>query len=207
MTLLYELKDVKKYYGDMLALDIPRLDIPQGGALVLEGANGSGKSTLLRLLAFLEEPTSGVLHYNGSSRPREECTLLLQEPWLFHETVFRNVVMGLRLRGDRVNLEEKYRQAMFSAGFTDPENFARRRPTALSGGEKQRVALAARLILNPQVLLLDEPTAHVDSASGRHIIKALLEAHQKGTVIICSTHDKNLSSGLAAPVLTMIKPE
>lgn len=206
MTLIYEVKDLKKYYGQDLVLDIPSLIIEKGSALILEGANGSGKSTLLRLLAFLEEPSSGSLLYLPSPQPRMECTLLLQEPWLLRETVYRNVTLGLKLRGIRSELNERFCAAMKSVGFDDPERFRNRRPYALSGGEKQRVALAARLILEPVVLLLDEPTAHVDSASGKHIVKALLEIHERGTCVICSTHDPDLAHKLGAKVMTMVKP-
>lgn len=205
MTLLYEGRDIKKYYGTDLVLDIPSLFIEKGSALILEGANGSGKSTLLRLLAFLEEPTSGSLSYLPSAQPRLECTLLLQEPWLLRETVFRNVVLGLKLRGIRSGLREKFQAAMKAAGFDEPEKFANRKPYALSGGEKQRVALASRLILEPVVLLLDEPTAHVDSASGRQIVKALIDVHERGTCVICSTHDHELAKKLGATVMTMVK--
>lgn len=206
MTLIYEVKDLKKYYGGDLALDIPSLPIEKGSALILEGANGSGKSTLLRLLAFLEEPTSGVLRYLPSGQPRMHCTLLLQEPWLLRETVYRNVILGLKLRGINSGLRDKFHAAMQAAGFDDPDKFASRKPYALSGGEKQRVALASRLILEPAVLLLDEPTAHVDSASGKQIVKALLEIHERGTCVICATHDPDLAGKLGATVMTMVKP-
>lgn len=207
MTPLFELRDVKKYYGPMLALHISHLVIMKGGALVLEGPNGSGKSTLLRLLAFLEEPTAGTVSFFGGPEPRKECTMLLQEPWLLHETVFHNVCLGLKLRGIHKNLAEKYEQAMLQAGFANPSAYARRKPHALSGGEKQRVALASRLVLNPSCLLLDEPTAYVDTASSIHITQALLNAHKNGMTIVCATHDRKLSQSLAAPIKVMEKPE
>lgn len=205
MTKIYEATNLQKYYGAQLALNLDHFSLDAGQALVVEGPNGSGKSTFLRLLAFLEQPTSGTLRYFGSSAPRQECTLLLQEPWLFHETVFANVVLGLKLRGQKANLTTRYQNAMTSAGFAEPQLFAKRKPTALSGGEKQRVALASRLILNPKVLLLDEPTAHVDRASSRHIIQALLMARGKGATIICATHEPELAESLHAIRMSMPK--
>lgn len=206
MSLLYEARDLKKYYGGRLVLDIPLFRLEQDAMLIIEGANGSGKSTFLRLLAFLEEPTSGSLQFFAGSNPRRHCSLLLQEPWLMRSSVFANVTLGLKLRGIRDNLENRYHQAMRAAGFENPELFAKRRPGALSGGEKQRAALAARLIFNPAALLLDEPTAYVDAASAGHIIKTLLCAHEKGITIICSTHDESLAAALGAEKMKMRKP-
>lgn len=206
MSLIYEAHDLKKYYGSTLVLDMPEFGLQQGAALTLEGANGSGKSTFLRLLAFLEEPASGYLRFLGEGEPRRHCALLLQEPWLLRFSVFANVVLGLKLRGIRDNIEQKYRQAMLDAGFEEPELFARRKPAALSGGEKQRVALASRLILEPAVLLLDEPTAHVDAQSARHIIVALRKARERGMTIVCATHDEDLAKAIDAGTLKMRKP-
>lgn len=206
MNLVYEARELKKYYGPTLVLDIPEFALQKGAALTLEGANGSGKSTFLRLLAFLEEPTSGYLGFFGKGEPRRQCSLLLQEPWLLRFSVFTNVVLGLKLRGIRENHEQKFRQAMLDAGFENPQSFAGRKPQALSGGEKQRVALAARLIFEPEVLLLDEPTAHVDSQSARHIILALRKARERGMTIICATHDEALANAIGASTLKMRKP-
>lgn len=206
MNLLYQGENIKKYYGKNLVLDIPRFSLAKGAALVLEGANGSGKSTFLRLLAFLEAPSSGFLSFPSSPQPRLECTLLLQEPWLLHETVFTNVTLGLKFRGIKINLKQKFIQAMNWTGFANPEEFSSRKPQHLSGGEKQRVALASRLIFNPAVLLLDEPTAHVDAASAKHIIKALAHAKEAGTTIICATHDLELGKKLGAQRMLMVKP-
>lgn len=206
MSLIYEAYDLKKYYNQVLALDIPFFGLAKGAALVLEGPNGSGKSTFLRLLAFIEQPSSGSLRYLDSSEPRMYCTLLLQDPWLLHASVFTNVTLGLRLRGIRSDLVARYNNAMTSAGFAAPEQLARRMPASLSGGERQRVALASRLILQPAVLLLDEPTAHVDAASAARIMEALRQASQKGVTIICATHDPELASLLNARKMLMKRP-
>lgn len=189
MTLIYAARNLKKYYGSKLVLDLDNFALSKGEILILKGPNGGGKSTFLRLLAFLEKPSSGTLQFFGGAEPRRECSLLLQEPWLMRSSVYANVILGLKLRGIRENLKDKYRTAMKAAGFKYPEDFEKRLPSALSGGEKQRVALAARLILNPSVLLLDEPTAYVDSESEKYIMKAFLAAHAGGATIICATHD------------------
>lgn len=190
-----------------MILNIPCLALEKGSALVILGANGSGKSTLLRILAFLEEPSAGSLTLYCEGEPRRNCTLLLQEPWLLRASVFSNVTLGLKLRGKYGNLQPMYREAMQAAGFENPDSYASRQPHSLSGGEKQRVALAARLILQPAILLLDEPTAHVDARSGSHIAKALGKAREKGATIVCSTHDENLVEALSAKTLLLRKPD
>ena len=207
MSRIYEASNLKKYYGELLALDLPSFFLEKGSTLILEGPNGSGKSTFLRILAFLEEPTSGTIRFLGGPDPRRHCTLLLQEPWLLHSSIFANVTLGLKLRGIRDNLDKRFNQAMLAAGFGEPEAFARRTQSALSGGEKQRVALAARLILEPEALLLDEPTAHVDAASEKHIINALQKAHENGITIVCATHDHELAEILNAEKLIMKRPD
>lgn len=199
MKLVYAATHLRKYYGGRLALNLPEFELGRGEAVVLTGANGSGKSTLLRLLAFLESPSSGELQFFGSQdAPRRQITLLLQEPYLFKDTVMRNVTLGLILRGQRNGLAKAYEAAMRKAGFQEPSLFAARRPNQLSGGEKQRVALASRLILEPLALLLDEPTSNVDAASGRAIIAALAAFRANGGSLVCATHDPSLVSSLHA---------
>lgn len=199
MKILYEGKSLVCRYGSHIALDMPFFQLAEGEMVTLTGHNGSGKSTLLRLLAFLEKPASGSLQYFGNSlAPRREITLLLQEPYLFHDSVFRNVTLGLILRGECSNLQAAYEKAMCDAGFENPQEFANRRPGSLSGGEKQRVALASRLILQPRALLLDEPTSSVDLASARAIINVLKICKQNGTTIVCATHDREILDGLCA---------
>ena len=192
MNRIFEVRDLHKEYGGIVALDLPSLDIERGELVALVGRNGSGKSTLLRMLAFLEEPSSGTLSYLGGREPRQEITLLLQAPYLLKCSVFQNVTLGLRLRGDRDDLPARYEEAMRAAGFADPQAMAGRFSGQLSGGERQRIALASRIILKPKVLLLDEPTAHVDAASERMILATVQTCLDAGTTVICATHDRQL---------------
>ena len=194
MNKIFEIRELRKEYGGILALDLPELDVMQGELFSLVGRNGSGKSTLLRTLAFLEKPSSGVLNYFGGPDPRREVTLLLQAPYLLKCTVFENVILGLRLRGDSHDLKARYSAAMEAAGFADPEAMASRTSSQLSGGERQRISLASRIILKPRVLLLDEPTAHVDASSERMILSTVQACLEQGTTLICATHDRQLFS-------------
>ncbi len=197
MTKLFEIRGLRQEYGGITALDLPELNIARGELLALVGRNGSGKSTLLRLLAFLEKPTVGTVKYFGGPDPRQEITLLLQVPYLLKCSVFQNVTLGLRLRGDCRDLESRYVDAMLAAGFTDPMAMAKRFSSQLSGGERQRISLASRIILKPQVLLLDEPTAHVDAASEQMILRTVRACLEAGTTVICATHDRQLFSDFA----------
>lgn len=200
MSALYELRGVKQRYGGRTVLHLPELRIERGETLALTGPNGAGKSTLLRLLAFLESPAEGSLHFHGTPNcpPRQQATLLLQEPYLLKTTVFENVVYGLRVRGRRQGLDEAATAVMETVGFARGAQMLRRRWKELSGGEKQRVALAARLILQPLALLLDEPTSSVDAASAKAIEAAVRAAALAGTTVVAASHDMAWLSGLTA---------
>ncbi len=191
MNALYQCRDLTQRYEGRTVLHLPELNIARGEVLALTGPNGAGKSTLLRLLPFLEEPASGELHFHGTPgrAPRQEVTLLLQEPYLLKTSVFENVVYGLRVRGRRHDLREAAEAAMLAVGFAPEREMLRRPWKALSGGEKQRVALAARLILRPLVLLLDEPTSSVDAASAKAIEAAVRQAALAGTTVVAASHD------------------
>lgn len=189
--MLYELSDIQQIYGVRVALDLPYLDIEQGEVVALTGPNGSGKSTLLRMLAFLEKPARGTLVYNGQPGyyPINDVTLLLQEPYLFKTSVYKNVAFGLKMRGDTAGLQDRVYGALKDVGF-EPLDVASRRWYELSGGEKQRVALAARLILKPTVLLLDEPTSNLDAQSTVIIHDAVIRAYREGTTVVAASHDR-----------------
>ncbi|MBQ4076125.1 MAG: ATP-binding cassette domain-containing protein [Mailhella sp.] len=195
MSKVFEIRSLRKEYGGLPALELSELDVMQGELLSLVGRNGSGKSTLLRMLAFLEEPSFGTLKYFGGADPRREVTLLLQNPYLLRCSVFENVTLGLRLRGDRADLSARYAEAMKAAGFACPEAMASRFSSQLSGGERQRISLASRIIMKPRVLLLDEPTAHVDAASELMILDTVRACLEQDTTVVCATHDRQLFAG------------
>ena len=195
---LYEASNIVQRYNGREALNIQYLAIEEGEAVFLTGPNGCGKSTLLRLLAFLERPAAGELRYAGGAEGRKEATLLLQDPYLLHMSVFNNVALGLKFRNQTGELRQVFERCMQAAGFDDPWNFADRGPRELSGGERQRVALASRLALRPRVLLLDEPTANVDAASARAIALAVRNSTSEGMTVVCATHDPALLRALDA---------
>jgi len=192
---IYEIKSLKHVYGGQAVLSIDHLAVRPASIVGLLGPNGSGKSTLLRLLGLIERPTHGAILFNGqavepfSDEARFLITLLPQEPFLMKRSVYRNVSYGLKLRGITKDIPDRVNEALALVGLAG-EQFARRPWYALSGGEAQRVALAARLALKPKVLLLDEPTASVDAASAQLIREASLQARQElDTTLIVASHD------------------
>jgi tungstate transport system ATP-binding protein len=192
---LYSIRGLSRYYRGMSVLGIDRLDLPRGGIIGIIGPNGSGKSTFLRLAGFVEKPTAGEIHFDGkpagpfSPEVRNRVTLLPQEPFLMKRSVLANVVYGLRIRKDNDHWADRVSRALAYVGL-EGKDFVQRPHDALSGGEAQRVALAARLILKPEVLLMDEPTANVDAVSAQLIQDAALKAQRDwGTTLIVASHD------------------
>ena len=192
----YHIEHLEHRYNRHPVLSIQDLGIKPTAITGLIGPNGSGKSTFLKLLAFVEAPSRGKIVFNGRSlQPfadivrEERITLLNQEPYLLKRSVANNIAYGLKIRGDTERLAERVERALQWVGL-DAGVFLRRPWYELSGGEAQRVALAARLVLKPRVLLLDEPTANVDADSAWLIKDASLKARNKwGTTLVIASHD------------------
>ena len=194
-TPIFEIRSLNHSYAGKTVLAIEHLKVQPASIIGLIGPNGSGKSSLLRLLGLIERPTQGEILFNGlrvepfSDEARFRITLLPQEPFLLKRSVLNNVSYGLKLRGNGKEVVQRASQALALVGLPF-KDFARRPWYALSGGEAQRVALAARLALAPKVLLLDEPTASVDAASAQLIKEASLRARKElGTTLIVASHD------------------
>lgn len=208
---IYEIINLKHTYHHRTALEIETLKIPTASIVGLVGPNGSGKSTLLKLLCFVENPTAGQIYFKGNEgRPfsdtvRFRIALLMQEPYLMKRSVFENVAYGLKVRGKTKDITETVEQALERVGLS-PGDFMHRRWRELSGGETQRVALAARLILRPEVLLLDEPTASVDVASAELIKEAVLNARRDwNATLIIASHDRHWLNEICDDTLHLYK--
>jgi len=192
-------------------LRIDRLEIPTGAIVGVVGPNGSGKSTFLRLAGFVEKPDAGEIVYKGrpavpfAPEVRHKVTLMSQEPFLMKRSVQNNVAYGLKIRNDLDRLEQRIQTALAWVGL-DASEFSKRPFYALSGGEAQRVALAARLILKPEVLLLDEPTASIDALSAQLIKDAALKARSEwGTTLIIASHDWQWLYGVCDRVVHLVR--
>src|SRR5512141_659137 len=196
MKILYRLNSVRKCYGTNVVLDIEEMTIGQGRLYTLTGTNGAGKSTLLSILAFLSPPTSGEIFYAGKrvvwepgsmEEYRRKVTLLHQSPYLFGGTVYDNVAFGLKARGIQGEaLQGRVDKALAGVGL---QGFRNRKARELSGGEAQRVAMARALVLEPEVLLLDEPLANIDQETTGLLETLISSLPARGTTVVLITHD------------------
>jgi len=193
MGSIYSLSRIGKSYEGRTVLDIEHLEIEPGEILAVVGPSGAGKSTLLRLLNFLEYADRGVLTFQNqpvtpriSLELRRQVTTVFQRPALLQGNVERNVAFGMRLRGARDSKQE-VQQVIRRMGL---EKLKHARALTLSGGEAQRVALARAVVLNPAVLLLDEPTANLDPYNIGLIEEVVREINQvKKATVVLVTHN------------------
>lgn len=179
------------------------------GVHVLMGPNGSGKSTLLRICALLEPPDGGELSYhaNGTALPpdlslRRRITLVLPRTGVFNTTVYQNAAYGLKLRGiHHKRIEES---VMRTLAFVGLERKAHQRARTLSSGETQRLGIARALVIDPEILFLDEPTASVDQENTHIIERIIIEMKKTGrTAIIMTTHDSEQARRVGDVLLIM----
>jgi len=208
---LLRVENLRQEYPSRFTLEVPALELQPGHLYAITGPNGAGKTTLLHLLALLKVPTAGRFFFQGQEVPpasraawrvRRQVTLVMQRPVLFRTSVFNNVAYGLRLRGfPRQEIQARV-EAILEQVQLGP--LGREPARQLSGGEAQRVALARALVLEPRVLLLDEPTANVD-AQNVVLIEALVRQFcaRPGTAVVLTTHDRNQAERLADQVLRL----
>jgi tungstate transport system ATP-binding protein len=191
-------------------VDVDALEARRGEVLVVMGPNGSGKSTLLRIMGLLERPAAGEVRWHGRSvaagdalAVRRRMAVVFQQPLLADMTVAENVALGLRFRGVAA-AERQVRVDRWLARL-GVAALAERRALTLSGGEAQRVALARALVLEPDLLLLDEPFSALDAPSRAALIPdlgAILRADRVTTVLV--THDRAEAQALGDRVAVLI---
>jgi tungstate transport system ATP-binding protein len=190
----YRLRGVVRIVSPTFELRIADLAVPRGQVFALLGPTGSGKSTLLRMLAGLEPPTAGELAWRGAAvysdgaaaTLRGAATLVFQRPLPIRGNVRTNVEYGLRMR-----------HAAIDAGRVSEvlarlqlDRLANQSAASLSGGQLQLVAIARAMVLRPEVLLLDEPTSHLDPAHVAIVEQAVLDdQHERGTTVLWATHN------------------
>ncbi len=194
--MLYRLENLKRCHGSRTVLNIDKLEIVPNKIYTLIGPNGSGKTSLLKILSFLDKPSSGNLHFLEQKVSFEEkqlyalrrqVVLLDQNPIMFTGSVWKNVEFGLKVR--KVNIKESRQRIQEALELVGMESFADYNAQGLSGGETKRVALARALVLQPEVLLCDEPTANVDNENQEIILKIIERINQERKAsIIFSTH-------------------
>lgn len=182
-------------FGSVTALDEMTLDIGGGTVTALLGPSGCGKTTTLKLIAGLLVPSRGSTRFGsrdmtGVAAERRGAVMVFQDDRLFpYLSVGDNVAFGLRMNG--VPKRQRWHSAEAALERVGLERLANRRPAELSGGQRQRVALARALILNPDVLLLDEPLAHLDAHLREGMRELILDIHrEQGLTTVVVTHDQ-----------------
>ena len=192
-------------------LNIVSLDIQRGETLAVVGPNGAGKSTLLLALASLLKPVRGEIRFDGKSlreldelEYRRKISFVFQSPLLLDMTVEENVALGLRFRG--VSKEESRQRADRWIKALEVESLLERRAGQLSGGEAQRVSLARALVLNPELLLLDEPFVALDPPTRKKLLDdlSLLLAEDHRTAVFV-THNLNEAAKLSHRIAVMVE--
>ncbi len=208
---MIEIQQITKSFENDVVLAGISETIKKGEIFTIIGPSGQGKTTLLRILGLLEKPSSGQILLDGQpicdlpdAHPiRRRIGMVFQNPVVFRETVFDNIALGLRFRGVPEDvIREKVCMKLGEIGLCD---YADRMARTLSGGEKQRIALARVLITEPDILILDEPTANLDPLSTQ-VIEKLIRHYNKeqGTTVILSTHDLMQGQRIADRIAVMM---
>ncbi len=199
-----EAQNLCKEYPGKKALENVNFNVEDGEVLAVIGPNGAGKTTLLRILDLLDAPTSGSVYFNGVAVDytknllalRRRVAIVFQQTVLFNTSVFNNAAYGLKIRGEnKRNIREKVKEVLQLVRL---QGFELKNALDLSGGEAQRVALAQALIIEPELLLLDEPTANLDPKNVSIIEEALSWINkQQKTTLIMTTHNMAQAQNLA----------
>ncbi len=197
MNTMISIKNINKTYKNVTALHDVSLDINQGEFIALVGMSGGGKSTLLRLIAGLEQPTSGSVTIDQASS-KSLMRVMFQEdrllPWM---SVLDNLSFGSKDKNTKAHAKELLE-------LVELDDYANQYPTQLSGGQKQRVALARALMSHPQILLLDEPLGALDALTRRKMQDLILDICQKQNLTtILVTHDVEEAARMADRIIVM----
>ena len=196
---ILEIRNLKKHFPAGFSLNVDYLYIYENTIFTLIGSNGSGKSTLIYLINLLLPADSGSIVFDGQEiidkkinqqKIREKMAVVFQEPILFNTSVYSNLLLGLKLR--KIRLEEYKENLDFLIEKLKLKNLLTRSTKTLSGGEQQKVCLARALLLNPKILLLDEPLANIDQETREEFREVFFEIlKQKGITTFYITHDRN----------------
>lgn len=195
---LLRVSALHKRFGTRVLFDGAELTLQAGHGYVLSGANGAGKTTLLRIIAGLEPAQEGMLSFReesafASSFPeawRRDIVYVHQQPYLFHTTTEKNLEYGLARRGvAAAERRARVREALEWAGLSDRHDVP---PHKLSGGEAQRAALARARLLNPALLLLDEPTANLDGAARQQVLDLVTQLCIDDHTVLIASHDPEI---------------
>ncbi len=212
---LIEVRNLYKRFGEKEALKNINIKMERGEVLAIIGPTGAGKTTLLYLLDLLEMPTSGKIYFDGTDvtrsgkvrlEARRRMAFVIQKPVVFNTTVYDNIAYGLKWRGaGKSSIHQKVDHILEMVNLSAEKS---RNARTLSGGEAQRVAIARAIAIEPEVLLLDEPTANLDPISTSRIEGLITSIiHRYDTTIIMATHDMAQGQRLADRIGVLINGE
>ena len=207
---LIEVKDLCKSFGDVKVLNGISTEIAQGEVVAIIGPSGCGKSTFLRSLNLLEEPTSGVITFEGTditdksvdiNKMRQKIGMVFQQFNLFPNYTVKGNIMLAPVQTGLMNKEEASKRAdelLMRVGLSDKADTY---PAMLSGGQKQRIAIARALAMNPDVMLFDEPTSALDPEMVGEVLEIMKELAQDGMTMVVVTHEMGFAREVASRVM------
>jgi len=210
-----ELRDIKQRREEQDILKNVNIRVERGEILALIGPTGAGKTTLLRIIDLLDSPSSGKVFLDGVDvtdseklklQARRRMAFVLQKPVVFNSSVYENVACALRWRGiGKKQVQEKVHRILDTVGLTEYKN---RNARTLSGGETQRVAIARAIAVEPEVLILDEPSANLDPVSAKKVEELIADIIKRDTItVVMATHDMLQGQRLADRVGVLIDGE
>ncbi|MDH3193114.1 MAG: ABC transporter ATP-binding protein [Acidimicrobiia bacterium] len=214
MSSIVSLRDVHVHFGASRAVDGVSVDVKPGEVLALVGESGSGKTTLIRAVQGLQPVTAGEIIYTsaagataGPGRGNRGVQMIFQDPTGAlnpRQTIYEIVAEGLRIRKESQNEVERVGRALSRAGLRPPERFFPMYPHQISGGQRQRVVIAGAMVMEPDLLLADEPVASLDASIRGEILALMLElVGDTGLSILVVTHDLGLAWNIADRVAVM----
>ena len=207
---LIEVKDLCKSFGNVNVLNGISTEIAQGEVVAIIGPSGCGKSTFLRSLNLLEEPTSGVITFEGTditdksvdiNKMRQKIGMVFQQFNLFPNYTVKGNIMLAPVQTGLMNKEEASKRAdelLMRVGLSDKADTY---PAMLSGGQKQRIAIARALAMNPDVMLFDEPTSALDPEMVGEVLEIMKELAQDGMTMVVVTHEMGCAREVASRVM------
>jgi len=212
---LIEIVDLHQKHGEQDTLKNINIRVDKGETFALIGPTGAGKTTLLRLIDLLDLPTSGKIYFDGTDvtesgrvrlEARRRMAFVLQKPVVFNTSVYGNIAYGLKWRGaGKSSIHQKVSSILEMVNLSAYKD---RNARILSGGEAQRVAIARAIAIEPEILLLDEPTANLDPISTSRIEKLITDiVNRYNTTIIMATHDMTQGQRLADRIGVLIDGE
>lgn len=194
-------KNILKKYNSQFILNVDEFFATYGKVYGLYGPNGSGKTTFMKILSLIIPADSGDIYINNKKADmdaveiKRKLSFLFQEPKLLRRSIKGNLIYPLKIRNEKISIKKI--EEMLEKLDIQPDNFLSKKPWELSGGEKKRVSLAQKLIFDPEIIFLDEPTANIDEKSVAIISDIIQDLKMRQKCVIVSSHDYEWLSKVA----------